>query len=133
MLGAWLVTAAFAGGTVDVESLSVDGLELRELSCTLDKAPLLGPLVVGAALAAQKDALHACAPEGHAFRVEWTWSDRTSASVTAASAKGADDCVKAALEKMPPALTGRCTAVVLTGPTEAAEKARAGLAGVPKP
>lgn len=127
MLGAWLVTAALAGGTVEVESLSVDGLELRELSCALDRAPLLGPLVVGASLAAQKEALDACAPAGHAFRVAWTWSDTTTASVGAASTKGAEDCVRTALEKMTPALTGRCTAVVLTGPTEAAEKARAAL------
>ena len=128
MLFVWMTMgAAVAGSTLNVETMSMDGLELRELSCELEKAPMLGAIVVAGALAAQKDALTACGPDGQAFRVQWTWAAVTTATVTASSLPDTDSCVTEAIGKVPPALPGKCTAVILTGPVEVAEAARSKL------
>lgn len=128
----WLSALAFAGGTVEVGSLSVDGLELRDLSCQLDGGMLFGPLTVAAALAQAKPALDACGPDGQAFRVGFTWSGESKVEVEASSATDkAAACVRAAIASVPPVARGKCTIVVLTGPTSAAEAARSRLPARP--
>lgn len=125
-----VTTSAQAGSTLNVASLSVDGLEVRDLSCALDKAPLLGAIVVVAALASQKEALTACGPEGAAFATRFSWTDRTTATVTSAS-NGKGSCIEAAMAKIPADLSGSCSVVLLTGPTPAAEAARQKLSPPP--
>ena len=126
----WSWTPALAGGTLSVDSLSVDGLELRAMSCTLDQQLLLGPVTVAAALASQKAALDACAPGGEAFQVTFQWASPPSATVDRASAKSAAPCVQKALAAVAPPVAGTCTVVVLTGPTPAAEAARERMQGL---
>ena len=130
LLGAAFATVApqaHAGSTLNVGSMSVDGLEVRDLACTLDKAPLLGAVVVVGALASQAEALNACAPEGAAYKAKFTWTTATASEVTAAS-KTNHTCVTAALDKVPAALKGTCTVTILAGDKAKAEAAKAKLA-----
>lgn len=107
----------------------VGGRALRDLSCALDQQLLLGPVAVAAALASQKAALDACGKDGQAFRVAFRWTDPPTVTVEASSAPpAANACVQKALQSVAPPVSGTCAIVVLTGPTEAAEAARARLA-----
>jgi hypothetical protein len=125
-------SAAFAGGSLSVASLSVDGLELRDLTCTLERQILLGPVTVAAALASQKPALDACGPEGQAFRVAFRWTGEAAVAVEAGTgAPAASACVQKVLAAVAPPVAGVCTIVVLTGPKEAAEAARTKLTPAP--
>lgn len=127
--------ALAAEASLAVDSLTVDGQEVRALSCTLREPDLVALLTVVGALAQQKAALDACAPRGAAFRVRWTWGAKTAAKVEAARApKAAEACVARALERTRgPA--GACGAIVLAGDPAAAAKAAEDLrlAGPPRP
>ena len=120
---------ATAGTTVSVGSLSVDGLEVRDLSCNLEKGGLLASAMVVGALAAQKSALDACAPEGGAWRASWTWSGGalTDLTIPSASAPDKNACIEGALRAVTSDLVGTCEATLLVGDLAAAEAAAATL------
>ena len=84
---------------ISLGSLSADGQEVRNLSCELDSGGLFAGLAVVSALAKQKRALDACAPEGAAFSVQFTFAGggAKEAKVLASSVKGKDACVSRAL------------------------------------
>ncbi|MCB9673410.1 MAG: hypothetical protein H6734_28360 [Alphaproteobacteria bacterium] len=135
----WLALGSVGwAGTLEVSSMSVNDLELRDLSCTLDPkmaeehgqavATALAPVAIAGALSAGKPELDACAPEGHAFRATLRWTDVAAASVDASSASAdAATCVQRVLGAIVPPIRGTCSVVLLTGPKEAAEAARAKL------
>jgi len=128
---ALLAGTAVAGTTVRVESMTVNGLEVRSLACELKGSALLGVMQVVASLAEQKRALDACVPAGGAFLVRWTWAGRKAKDVTVEKASHPDraDCVSAALGKTKSDLGGTCTAVVLVGKSAAARAAADALGG----
>ena len=121
-----LIGVAQAEVQVSVAEMSVDGLAVRALECTLDKGGFLAAATVVASLAQQDAALDACAPEGAAFAVKWTWGSGAEAAVTASSKAAASDCIQAALTSTSSALNGQCTAVILVG-----DEAAAAAAAVP--
>ncbi|HEY3351605.1 MAG TPA: hypothetical protein VGQ83_00020 [Polyangia bacterium] len=116
---------AGAGSTLKADRLSVNGLEVRQLSCTLEKADFFALMTVVGALAKQKDALDACAPAGAAFRVEWQWAKGKAkgAKVAQSSKAGANKCVAAAVLKTSAATDGSCAGTILVGEAKAAGKA----------
>jgi hypothetical protein len=120
-----LPAAALAGSTLTAGKLSVNGLEVRDVSCTLEKADFLGLLTVVGALAKEKAALDACAPGGAAFAAEWAWAGgkATDAKVARSSKAAANGCVAKALRRTRATVDGRCTGTVLVGEAKAAAKA----------
>ncbi len=117
-----------ADATITVPETSVLDQELRGLECTLSEGEFLaGPAVV-ATLAGRKAALDACAADGAALKVRWTWDGDDAASIaTVDASKALATCVEGALEAVPQAIEGRCEGVLLIGEHEAAEQAAAAM------
>lgn len=117
-----------ADTTIQVPELDVLDQELRALECTVAEGGFLaGPAVV-ASLAGRKAALDACASDGAALRVRWTWDGEASADIVAED--GSADlarCVEDALQAVPKAIDGSCEAVLLIGERSGAEQAAASL------
>jgi hypothetical protein len=80
-------------------------------------------------LAKQKKAFHRCARQGAAFAVAFRWSGRRTRAAKVHDAEGsrAKTCVRRVLLRLRPALTGQCTAILLTGKKAVAEAAAARL------
>lgn len=115
--------------TIQVPEAKAVDQELRDLSCSVSEGAFLaGPAVV-ASLAGRKAALDACAPEGAAIELRWSWSGETEADIEAQADKATalNSCVEAALQAVPKAIEGHCDAIVLIGEPEAAEQAAASL------
>lgn len=129
-----LVPSVASGQTqLSVESLAANGQQVRDLSCSLAEGGMFAMVGVVAALAKQKPALDACAPDGAAFKVRWTWSAKpTDAVVVEASLPKAKSCVEKALKATQGPTAGTCTGLVLTGPAPAAEKAAEPMRDQPK-
>ncbi len=122
-----------ADATIHVPETHVLDQELRELSCTLSEGEFLaGPAVI-ASLAGRKAALDACAADGAALRVRWTWNGDENAVIETVDANASlSTCVETALVAMPEAIEGRCEGVLLIGEPEAAEQAAARLGDKPE-
>ena len=116
---------AHAGSTVNVSSMEVNGLEIRDLNCELSSGGFFASMAAVSALAEQKAEFDKCQPQGGAFAAGWTWAGgKTSAvSISKSSASKADSCVVKALEKVQATLVGTCTGTVLAG-----DKVKAGAA-----
>ena len=69
---------AHAETTVSVDNLSVDGLQVRALHCTLDRGGLLASAMVVGALAAEKATIDTCGAPGAALTIRWTWGADTT-------------------------------------------------------
>ncbi|MGC4117434.1 MAG: hypothetical protein QM765_23310 [Myxococcales bacterium] len=116
--------ATAASTELSVESLAANGQQVRDLTCRLSEGGMFAMVGVVAALAEQKRTIDACAPEGAAFKVKWTWSAKpTDAQVEKASLPKAKSCVEKALRATRGPTAGTCTGIVLAGPVDAAEKA----------
>ena len=108
--------ALFAVAKITMGSISADGLELRDLSCELDGGGLFGGLAVVGALAKQKPAIDACAPDGATFGVDFAFhGGRTTAKVATGGETSQRACVQRALARVHAPLEGRCTAKLLAG------------------
>ena len=129
-----LLAGLLLSSDLNVGSLSVDGLEVRDLACTMDQVNFMTGMQTVAALAARKADFDACAPEGAAFAVKWTWGSKGTADVGVvnSSKTTANACIQKALVKASSSLTGKCTAVILAGDATAAATAAAALAPPPK-
>ncbi len=120
--------AARATTRVNMESTKVDGMEMRKLSCELEKAGFMAMMQVLAALKEHKKALDACVPKGRgaAFSTRWVWAGGkvAKAEVVGTTYSEGRVCVAKALQAMKSKLVGTCTAVFLVGePKQAAEAA----------
>ena len=121
-----LLSTAQADMTLSLDSLSADGLEVRALSCTLKQGGLLASAMVVGALAAQKSVFDACAPEGGAFRLSWSWEGATTVQQVSGGSPTQQECITAALQVVSPPTLGHCSAILLAGsPAEAAAAAEA--------
>jgi hypothetical protein len=116
---------AEARSTLKVGSMTVNGLTLKNLKCTLDRSGFLVAMTVVGTLAKRKKSFHRCARKGAAFAVEFQWAGRRTrrAKVKYAVGSRAKKCVRKALLRLRPALTGRCTAILLTGKKKASQAA----------
>jgi len=122
-------SASWAGTQIQMDSMSVNGLEVRHFQCDLQSGGFFAGAGAVASLAKQKEAFDTCQATGGAFHVSWTWSGgrTTNSTVVASSASSQNTCVQAALSKVASELVGSCSAIVLTGPQKAAESAMATL------
>ncbi len=120
-----IAPSALAETKLNAQKMTVDGLEVRNLSCTLKQGGMFALMSLVGALAKEKKALDACAPTGAAFAVEWAFSGGTvsAAKVARASVDGKAGCVEKALKAQKPTDAGTCTALVLTGTPAEAQKA----------
>ena len=127
LLGSGLAAAKM---NINVSSLSADGQEVRNLSCALESGGLFASVAVVGALAKQKSALSACAPQGAAFSVQLTFAGGGSkgAKVVSSTDKAKESCVARALSNLHTDLEGTCNAIILTGNPAAANKAADTLA-----
>jgi hypothetical protein len=119
----WIVATALAGTKVQIGEMTVNGLVVRELFCDWGDtkgAIMAGPAVVGA-LAAQKEALDACAPQGSAAKLQWSSATPSPLNLESETPEiGA--CLAAAAVPVVKVTKGSCTAVVLVGePKRAAQ------------
>lgn len=126
-----LIGMALANTTVQVGSMSADGLEIRDLDCSLESGGLFASALVVASLAEHKDALDACAPTGGAYAASWSWGAGSFAEVSKGVPESGNSCVQKALQATQTDLKGRCTAVVLVGDPEGALSAYQALKGEP--
>lgn len=119
----WLVAAALAGTKVQIGEMAVNGMVVHELFCDWTDpktAVLAGPGVVNA-LAAQKLALDACAPQGSAARLSWTSADSKPLTLKSETPEiGA--CIAAAAVPVIKATKGSCSAVLLVGEPKRADQ-----------
>jgi len=136
VLATTLVSAGAAAGTrVSVGSMTVDGVEVRDLVCDLEDGGMFAVMAVVGALAKQKKKLDACAPAGAAFQTAWTWEGGKTAAVEVrrSSLPAKDACIAKALKAAGSGPTGRCEALVLAGKPKAARKAAEELARAAAP
>lgn len=122
--------SAFADTQIKVGQMTADGLEVHDLSCKLRSGGgLFASMAIVGALAKQKKAIDACAPEGAAFQVSLVWAGgKTSeAKVEKGSKDAASACVTAALKKISAPAEGTCSAVILAGNAQQARAAAKGL------
>jgi hypothetical protein len=128
------LSVGLAGVNVNVSDLTVDGLTLKNLRCSLDSGGLFASALVVGALAKEKKALDACVPAGAAVELEWTWSGSTASKAEAkrASVGKKAACVAAVVMAVPAPANGTCRATVLVGEPAAAAAAVEQMTPVPK-
>lgn len=122
--------------TVDQANLEmgeteVNGQRLSTLRCSGVKRPLLGGMAIIGAVAKEKSALDACAPEGDAAVATWTSeAGPLQALEVAGSGSGKTDaCIEKALAKVSSPFAATCAAIVLVGNATGADAAAKALRG----
>jgi len=127
-----LPAAAWGESTLSVEKMEINGMEVRDLSCTLTAGEALGLLGITASLSHSQKELDRCAPQGAAFLVSWTWEESSRrVKVEKASVAKKEACVVRALGKVPTQTLGTCKAMLLVGKRERAQKAAEALLKTP--
>lgn len=109
--------------TSTAPSLAMHGLRMVDLNCRM---PSVGPMALAEAVeavAAHKAALDACAPDGEAPRVSWSWQGRRATQVKVqGGGPKVEACVRRAVERARADLTGTCAATVLVGDPSGAQR-----------
>jgi hypothetical protein len=123
------LSAAESKSKLNISSMTANGQEVQKLSCQLADLGLFTGMTLVAAIAEQKQALDACAPNGAAFLITWTWDGKTTthAQVVDSSNAKAAACVTGVFKKLTSTLSGDCRAIVLVGENGAAKQAARGL------
>ncbi len=129
--GLLVASSAFAGMTLNVDSMTVNGFEVRQLSCEVSKGGLFASAEISGAIAAQKSAFDACVPSGAAYRIKWQTAGGTllSSSVEAGSNDAKKACIGAALKQLKSGSDATCSATILVGEQAAATAAADALKG----
>lgn len=124
-----LIGAAVAGTNLSIEELSVNGVEMQQLRCDLSSGGFFAGAAVVGSFAEQKAAIDACAPQGAAARLKWTWNpaEPVKLEVVHSSTASINRCLVDALQKISPSVQGACTGVLLIGENAAAKTAAAAL------
>ncbi|PRQ03438.1 hypothetical protein ENSA5_15990 [Enhygromyxa salina] len=101
---------------IDEAVFSKDGFEARDFHCSFDWPTRHAARYIAAGLADEDAALDACAPEGAAVEVEWSYAGgpTQNISVSAESSKIAN-CVTTAMTKVRAGVEGDCSAILLIG------------------
>jgi len=115
-----------AATEVSTNKVVLDGLELRDLRCSIKNKPT-DPIVtpVAKAIAQHKKALEACDPAGGTYAVGFKWKGgklRTSA-VRKASNRKSKRCVAKLLKKVNPSVEGSCRTTIIIKKSALAPKA----------
>lgn len=105
------------GATLTVGGVEADGLELGELVCAIERAPLMGTLVLIGSLAKQDGAFDRCAPKGDAVIVHWAFDSKRARDirVEGGGSSKVDACVAKAMAKVVGPFDARCGAVLRIG------------------
>ncbi len=112
------------GANVQVGSMAIDGLRVRELECRLDQVGSLGALALAATLAKQKRALDRCAPKGDAATVYWRFDGSATRDVKIEGVdEGTARCVAKAMKRVKGTVPALCAAIVLIGDEAGADAA----------
>jgi hypothetical protein len=112
------------GATLTVGGIEADGLEISELVCAIERAPLMGTLVLIGSLAKQDAAFDRCAPAGDAVIVHWSFdgSRVRGLAVEGGASKTIDACVAKAMAKVVGPFDARCGAVLRLGAAAGADR-----------
>ncbi|WP_426753768.1 tetratricopeptide repeat protein [Myxococcus sp. Y35] len=111
------------GANVTVDSVTVDGLTAKNLSCRLDGSrgvfgALAGPMFAMGALSKKKAELDKCAPKGAELRVTWSFSE---GKVTNVSVEAPTPTIKSCMERVvsstSPQGDGECATTLVLGKT----------------
>lgn len=109
--------------TSSAPTFAIAGLRVHDLVCRM---PEVGPMALAEAveaLAVHKAGLDACAPQGAAPAVSWTWRGGRAAGVKVrGGGPKVEACVRKTVERARSQLTGGCAAVVLVGAAEGAQR-----------
>ncbi|MEC7984957.1 MAG: hypothetical protein VX278_07330 [Myxococcota bacterium] len=123
-LYAFSMSVAQADIELRVEKMELDGLQIQNLYCQLPKDQPMAALQIGAAISKGKSNWDLCMPEGGAANITWIWlAKEQRVEVPAISNENAHTCVKNAAARIEHPMTARCSAVILMGNREEAEKA----------
>ena len=122
---------ATAGTTVDVDSMSVNGMQLQDIHCELTQGGLFASMAVAGEIASQKEAFDACAPAGAAVAMSWVWSGGATEQVHVRESThaSANDCMVTAMTAIQSQQSGSCRATLLVGDTPAGERAYVDMQG----
>jgi len=105
-----------AATKIAVTSMTVNGLKVKNLSCTLKSGGFFAAAKVVGALAKQGKALKACAKKKKARpRVSWTFKGKGTAAVAVTAAKKPlAKCIKGAMKKVRSSgIDGTCAATLI--------------------
>lgn len=109
--------------TSSLSTLAIAGLRVHDLVCRM---PEVGPMALAEVvevLAVHKAALDACAPEGQAPAVSWVWKGQRPGQVKVrGGGPRVEGCVRKAVERARADLSGACSAVLLVGDPEGAQR-----------
>lgn len=122
---------ASAGMSLNVESMTVDGLEIRDLSCEITSGGLFASAEIASGLAKQKASFDQCvAPAGAAFRMQWSVAGgpATGTTVLQSTAPAADKCMVAAFAAVSSTSVASCEGTILAGDATQAAAAAVQLA-----
>lgn len=111
-----VVSPANATTDISANKIVIEGLELRDLQCSLKgdaKQVVLAPL--GKAVAAHKKALEACDPQGGSYRVGFKWKagKLRGSKVRKASNRKAKRCVAKTIKAVNPTFEGTCRVTII--------------------
>lgn len=118
--------------TTRVPSFTIRGFSVRDLACRMTETDPMAVAEVVDGLAGQRAALDACAPGGAAAPVSWSYRDGKAGQVRVevADAKVAA-CVRKAVAAARASQTASCSATLLIGAPEGAQRELAALQAAP--
>ena len=117
-LGLVFAPLATQAGTLKVGSMTVNGLEVVNLRCTLKGGGFMAAMVVVSGLAKQKKALQRCSKVKQTVRASWRYAGGKikGAKVSKATNGKVKRCVAKALGKVKSGkLRGSCSAGIVIG------------------
>lgn len=121
----WMALA-WGGSDVSIESMTVDGLEIRDVSCSLQGFSFTWMVELQQSLAASKKPGDACVPKGAAVRVRWNWQGRATAKpqvVKSTATSEQQQCLSRVLTLETAPLDATCELTLLYGEPTAARAA----------
>lgn len=121
---------AHAGTKVNIGSMTADGQEVRNLSCNLESGGFFAGIAIVGGLAKQKKAFDACAKDGAAFKIEWKWDGTKAKDLKVSGGTDAQNtCISKAFSVINGPVKGSCSAVLLAGKKDKAQKAADAIGG----
>lgn len=127
-----VVGVAHASTKVNIGSMTADGQEVRNLSCDLESGGFFAGIAIVGGLAKQKKAFDACAKDGGAFKVAWKWDGSKAKDLKVSGGTDAQNsCISKAFSVINGPVKGSCSAVLLAGKKDKAQKAADALGGAP--
>lgn len=126
-----LAGIAHASTRINIGSMTADGQEVRNLSCDLDSGGFFAGIAIVGGLAKKKKAFDACIKSGGAaFQVSWRWDGSSAKDLKVTGGSDAQNaCIGKAFQVISGPVKGKCSAVLLAGKKEEAQKAAETLTG----